>query len=69
MTIEEILELFIDDSQNIRVFDLHEEEEIFCGDSRDLDDAIKNYTICSIDNIYPNNDGYICFNVDTSEEE
>lgn len=65
MTVEEIMELFVDDSQEIELWDINKEETVFKGDYRDLhDDNLLYAEVSSIDNIYPNNKGIITFNVE-----
>ena len=65
MTVEEIMELFVDDSQEIELWDINKEETVFKGDYRDLNDNDLLYAeLSSIDNIYPNNNGIITFNVE-----
>lgn len=63
MTIEYLLSFFIESHQNIEVFDINQCKTVYRGDCKDCDRDLLESEICSIDNLYDDNDGYICFNI------
>lgn len=64
MTIYEFRELFIDERQMCYIWALESEEEIFRGQMSDVPEEIEDIEISSLDNIYPDNKGYIGINID-----
>lgn len=73
MSIYDLIELFVDDSQSIYVYDLNTDNELFKGDASDIPADLEDMTICSIDNVYPMDKdnpyaGFIGINVDSSDE-
>lgn len=70
ITIEDLLDLFVDREQMIRVYDLENDANcIYEGDGREIPYDIECLEISSIDNIYPDNDGYVGINVSIDEDE
>lgn len=69
MTLYDLREMFIDDSQMIRIYDIAKEDNIYEGEFRDIPDEYEDYEISSIDSVYPtiNFDGYITINIDTED--
>lgn len=64
MTVYELRELFIDDAQLVRLYNLDSEEYIFEGNFYDLPTEYEDYEVLSIDNLYKENfDGYIVINI------
>lgn len=62
--IYDLINLFIDDSQDIRVYDLAQEAKIvYEGEARNVLPEIEFEAISSIDNINPDSDGYIGINI------
>lgn len=60
--------LFADDSQLVRIFDLNNDAEmIYEGEFSDLPMSLENYEVSSIDNIYPDNDGYVGINIELED--
>ena len=64
MTIYELRGLFIDERQMCYIWALESEEEIFRGQMSDIPEEIEDIEISSLDNIYPDNKGYIGINID-----
>lgn len=66
MTIADLLELFVDDSQMIRIFDIGDADcpILYEGEGKELLDDWKDLEISSLDNIWPNSDCYIGINID-----
>lgn len=63
MSVYDLKELFVDDDQNVYIYSLDDEVEVFRGSLREVDDDMLDEEIMSIDNIYPDNDGYIGINI------
>lgn len=60
--------LFADDSQLVRIFDLNNDAKmIYEGEFSDLPMSLENYEVSSIDNIYPDNDGYVGINIELED--
>lgn len=65
MTVEELMEYFVDQNQMIELWDINKEETVFKGDYRALHDFELLYAeVGSIDNIYEDNKGIITINVE-----
>lgn len=64
MSIYELRELFIDDDQQCYIWALESEREIYRGSMRDIPEELEDEEVCSLDNIYKGNDGYIGINID-----
>lgn len=70
ITVEDLLELFIEPNiQEIAVYDLNKEEEVFHGKYDDCPDHLRCLDVQSIDNTGPYGSGAILtINVETDEE-
>ena len=68
MTIYDLMEMFVDSSfQQVYVWDVRTEREIWRGDYSDIPEELAYMEICSIDNITGGEAEYIGFNVETEE--
>lgn len=67
MSIADFGELFIDSAQDCYIYDFNTEAEIFRGSMDEIPEDMEYLEICSLDNIYRNNDGYIGINIDTTQ--
>lgn len=66
MSIYELRELFTDDSQLIRIYDIGANENIYEGEICDVPEYLEDAEICSIDTVYKIDfDGYITINIET----
>ena len=65
MTIQDVMELFIDNSfQMVYIWNIKTEEEIYRGYYEDMPEELAGAEICSIDNITGGEKDYIGFNVE-----
>lgn len=65
MSIYELMDLFVDNDQMIYIYDFTGETEVYRGSFADLeDDRIASSEVMSIDNIYPDNSGFIGINIE-----
>lgn len=64
MSVYEIMELFIDDSQVVELYDTETETVIYAGEYCEMPDEFGDREVCSIDNIYKENKGVITLNLD-----
>ena len=70
MTLYDLKDLFTDDSQLIKVYDLTSEEIVYEGELAELPYELEDYEVGSIDTVYKIDfDGYITFNIEITEEE
>lgn len=64
ITVEEMLENACEPSfENVGIWDLDAEEEVYCGLSCDIPDKYKNANVESWNTFVRNGDAYICLNV------
>ena len=64
MTVQEFMEMFIDpDAQHIQIWSDDEEKIVYDGDYGDVPEHMNYAEVSSIDNVYADNKGVICFNV------
>lgn len=70
MTLYDLKELFVDDSQLIRIYNLGSEEYLYEGEFADLPTELEDYEVMSIDTIYKIDfDGYITINIEMEDED
>ena len=69
MYVNDLIDIFVDDSQHVRLYDLASDEVIFDGELCDIPYELSECEICSIDSLYKTNnfDGYITINIDTED--
>lgn len=66
MTLYDVRELFVDDSQLVRIYNVDTDEYIYEGEFIDLSEDMEDREVCSIDSLYPCDyfDGYVTINVE-----
>ena len=68
MTIYDFLYLLIEDDEDVRIYDMTAEEEIFCGMARDAMSEFGDYEVMSFD-LDRHEDAILCLNIETEEDE
>jgi hypothetical protein len=70
MTLYEFRELFIDESQEVKIYDISSDDVdlIYEGYFDEMPDVFEDLEISSLDNVY-NNMGYVGINVDFSDDD
>lgn len=64
MDLYNLRNLFIDETQLVRIYDLKNDAElIYEGSFNELPSELESFDVSSIDNIYPDNDGYLGINI------
>ena len=68
MYVNDLIDIFVDDSQHVRLYDLASDEVIFDGELCDIPYELSECEVCSIDSLSKLNfDGYITINIDTED--
>ena len=70
MTLYEFRELFIDESQEVKIYDISSDDVdlIYEGYFDEMPDVFEDLEISSLDNVY-NDMGYVGINVDFSDDD
>ncbi len=64
MTVYDIMDLFIDDSQYIELYDIETDNVVYSGEFCDMPEEFEDREVCSIDNIYKGNEGVVTLNIE-----
>ena len=64
MTVYDIMDLFIDDSQYIELYDTETDDVVYSGEYCDMPEEYIDREVCSIDNVYKDNNGIVTLNIE-----
>ena len=64
MTVYDIMDLFIDDSQYMELYDTETDNVVYSGEYCDIPEEYTDREVCSIDNVYKDNNGIVTLNIE-----